>query len=164
MYPEVEQYIVAKLAIHDDYAAADKAAWDAYYAQDPSRGVHHLADGSCPGCEWMNSGANQKAMAARFAALDAAADTRNAARRAARADLASATADPLVRWIAQNALRGYPDEAELVLRALPASMGELDALAADEGWCEAWDEYKDLAAEAGVLPGQDAPAGSGAAK
>lgn len=60
--------------------------------------------------------------------------------------------DPLVRWIAENC-EDNRDEAEIVLKALPATMGQLDALAAEHDWCGEWNALRDRAINAGVRPG-----------
>lgn len=67
-------------------------------------------------------------------------------------------ADPLVRWIAENC-EDYRFEAASVLRALPASMDELDALARENGWCGMWGGFRRQAEQAGVLPAATAPEG-----
>lgn len=58
--------------------------------------------------------------------------------------------NPLVRWIAENC-GAHVSEATEVLRALPAPMSELDALARERRWCDEWDRFKRMAEEAGVL-------------
>ncbi|MFE7077127.1 hypothetical protein ACFU96_44285 [Streptomyces sp. NPDC057620] len=59
--------------------------------------------------------------------------------------------DPLVKWVAENCA-GYREQAECVLCALPATIAQLDALAEENGWCRVWDEFKQRAADAGVVP------------
>jgi hypothetical protein len=71
--------------------------------------------------------------------------------RAAAWDALQASADPLIRWIAENA-RAFPDEARVVLGALPASAAELDRIAEWHGWCESWTGLREAAEAAGVLP------------
>ncbi|MFJ8158538.1 hypothetical protein [Streptomyces sp. NPDC094468] len=76
-------------------------------------------------------------------------------RAAAWQDLKSSS-DPLVKWIAEHC-ESFPDQANAVLTALPATVEELDALAKREGWCEVWDNFRDQAREAGVMPGVEPP-------
>jgi len=59
--------------------------------------------------------------------------------------------DPLTVWIAENAMIGFPEHAEIVLRALPATREQLDALAVEHGWCTDWERYMQMAERAGVL-------------
>jgi hypothetical protein len=65
--------------------------------------------------------------------------------------LLAESADPLVRWIADNA-SGYKEDATLILRALPASVDVLDQIAERENWCGIWNRLLDAAEAAGVLP------------
>lgn len=65
-------------------------------------------------------------------------------------DALKASEAPLVRWIADNCYKNFRT-ARKALRALPATLAELDALAAREGWCEAYDTYRHAALKAGVL-------------
>lgn len=76
-----------------------------------------------------------------------------AAERAALAAL-KASGDPLVAWIATNC-RDYVDEATIVLRTLPASRDELDALARENSWCGVWSRFRDQAEQDGVLPAKE---------
>lgn len=64
----------------------------------------------------------------------------------------SQSSDPLVRWIEENC-KEYQGYAIQVLKALPATLEELDALAEGEDWCNIWDQFRDRAVEAGVMPG-----------
>lgn len=64
------------------------------------------------------------------------------------------SADPLVRWIAQNC-EGYAPQAAEVLRLLPAPMAALDALACENEWCEDWANFRAQAKAAGVLPASE---------
>jgi len=58
--------------------------------------------------------------------------------------------DPLVSWIVDNC-KDYQLEARAVLKALPATVEELDRLAEDEGWCHIWDNFRAQAAEDGAI-------------
>lgn len=127
MYPELE---AAFAAIDAAQAAYDKAR-----AEAPRCNLA-LSPSECPGCK-----ATQPAQAA----LDAA--------RKGPWEAAKKSADPLVRWIAKNC-EEYRAEALLVLKALPAPMAELDALAKDKGWCDQWDAFKRFAEQDGVLPAE----------
>ncbi|MFC8436498.1 hypothetical protein [Streptomyces sp. NPDC057253] len=66
------------------------------------------------------------------------------------------SSDPLVRWIAENCAE-YRDHARQVLSALPATLGELDALAEQGGWCGVWDAFRQRAIDAGAMPGPVPP-------
>jgi hypothetical protein len=65
--------------------------------------------------------------------------------------LAEETEDKLVKYIAEKWLDEYHEQAVLILEALPASLTELDKIAKDQGWCSAWGDAVDDAAEAGVI-------------
>ncbi len=60
--------------------------------------------------------------------------------------------DPLVAWIVQNCDGKYRSEALEIMELLPAPLSVLDEYAANEGWCETWQEFRDAAASAGVIP------------
>jgi hypothetical protein len=64
--------------------------------------------------------------------------------------------DPLVRYIAEN-LRDFSEHAEEVFKILPATLDELDQLAAAKSWCSDWDRYVRAAQRAGVLPEAESP-------
>jgi hypothetical protein len=66
-------------------------------------------------------------------------------------DELAAADDKLVAWIGANC-KGYTDEVTTILYALPATMDELDEIAAREGWCDTWGQLRDQAEDAGVLP------------
>ena len=66
--------------------------------------------------------------------------------------LAAVQADPLAAWIVEYAMPSYEAEALAVLRTLPATMDQLDALADERGWCNAWADQVAAARVAGVLP------------
>lgn len=59
--------------------------------------------------------------------------------------------DPLVRWIAARG-RAYRVAATMILAALPATVEELDILAARENWCASWERLREAAHRDGVLP------------
>ncbi|MCQ8836093.1 hypothetical protein [Streptomyces malaysiensis] len=67
-----------------------------------------------------------------------------------------ASGDPLVRWIAENCA-DYPVEARCVLSALPATVAELDDLAGKMDWCHVWNDFRQQALDAGVMPGIKPP-------
>ncbi|MFC7309026.1 hypothetical protein ACFQVC_33085 [Streptomyces monticola] len=71
-------------------------------------------------------------------------------------DALKSSSDPLAKWIAENCGE-YRDQAVTVLAALPATLGELEALAEREDWCGVWDDFKERAIEAGFMPGVDPP-------
>jgi hypothetical protein len=122
MHPEMEPHFAVLDAVQ---AAYEKAVREA---------PQHSPGGFCPAC----------------AAIVPSQEALRAARRAAMVGAAGAS-DPLVRWIGSNCWE-YLIEALEVLRRLPAPMAELDALASERGWCGAWQEFKDEARQAGVLP------------
>lgn len=82
----------------------------------------------------------------------------SAVREANRAALANAATklgesnDPLVRFIAENAVSAHHREALKVLKVLPATRAELETLAVDNGWCGTWDDLVAAAEKAGALP------------
>ena len=53
--------------------------------------------------------------------------------------------DPLVTWIAQNALPYHREEATEILRLLPATLAALDAYAKTRDWCGAWEDLREQA-------------------
>lgn len=64
-----------------------------------------------------------------------------------------ASQDSLVRWIAENC-EDYRSDAQLILEVLPASMAELNQIAATNEWCGVWEAFVSEAREAGVLPAE----------
>ncbi|MFI9835207.1 hypothetical protein ACIHIX_46975 [Streptomyces sp. NPDC051913] len=92
-------------------------------------------------------------------AFNAEADSAQAAcdeARQAAWDALKASGDPLVKWIAENC-DGHQEQARHVLTALPATVGELDDLADEKDWCTVWDDFRQRAIEAGVIPGVTPP-------
>jgi hypothetical protein len=77
-----------------------------------------------------------------------------AAQAAAWTTLVAST-DKLVAFIGTNC-SAYRDEAILVLRRLPATMDELQALSDEQDWCNTFDSFLEDAQEAGCFA--DAPA------
>lgn len=152
MYPEVEQFIAAVEAAEAEECKAYEAAIDAYkekVREADLEGVWHSVDSlQCRLCDF-NRG---PAKAEKDAAILAAVQALNAAVSAAW-DALKASSIPLVAWIAANC-RDYEDEATVVLRALPASMDTLDALAREYDWCGVWREFRAQAEQDGVLPSQ----------
>ncbi|MGP4014108.1 hypothetical protein [Streptomyces sp. 4N124] len=67
-----------------------------------------------------------------------------------------ASADPLVKWIAENCA-DYREQAQCVLAALPATVDELDDLADTNDWCNVWNDFRQQAIDAGVMPGINPP-------
>jgi hypothetical protein len=61
-------------------------------------------------------------------------------------------ANPLAAWIVEYAMPSYESEALTVLRSLPATMDQLDAIADENSWCKEWAEQVSAARFAGVLP------------
>jgi len=58
--------------------------------------------------------------------------------------------DPLVDWIIDNC-EDYQEQALEILALLPVSIEILDDYAAEQGWCETWQDLLDAAERAGVL-------------
>lgn len=125
MYDDVKVLIAARDAANGKYAAARRAA----------SGQHAIGTADCPGCV-----ANQKAYAECFAVLEAAWEP------------LKGSADPLVRWIAENCDIAHRSDAALILEALPASMETLDGIAEDQNWCAEYTALRSRAERAGVLP------------
>lgn len=154
MYPEVKAYVEAcetAKTIYRNAVAEKQAAYRAALAVAKANG---LTRGIC--CwEWAyDETPLGKLLNDHHTALR---NTRAAAETDAWKALKTA-ADPLVRWIAENC-EDYRFEAAFVLRALPASMDELDALARENGWCGMWGGFRRQAEQAGVLSAATAPEG-----
>jgi hypothetical protein len=152
MYPEVEQFIAALDAAREAETAAYNAAHAAYEAKKDAANVggHVWSGGPCKACDFKSGPAGVE----HRDAIEAAWEAFLAAQKAAWVALAE-SADPLVRWIAENC-QGYADEAQEILRMLPASLMKLDVVASDRGWCGDWDRLRKAAEEAGVLPAASA--------
>lgn len=60
------------------------------------------------------------------------------------------SADPLVAFIGRNCA-DYPDEAETILKALPATIEELEDIAIERHWCSRWEAFMRKAIEEGVV-------------
>ncbi|MFJ4791007.1 hypothetical protein [Streptomyces sp. NPDC088794] len=69
-------------------------------------------------------------------------------------DSLKSSSDPFVKWIADHC-GSYRSEARVVLTALPSTVEDLDRLAEAEGWCEVWDDLREQAVDAGVMPGAE---------
>lgn len=68
-----------------------------------------------------------------------------------------ASDDALVRFIAEVAMDDYPGQAETILRALPADLPALDAIARDHDWCNVWTNFVRSAVRKGVLTDDRTP-------
>jgi len=87
------------------------------------------------------------------AVRDSARATYEAVRAPAWATLLDAVqSDPLAAWIVEHAMPDHHDEALTVLRALPATLVQLDDLADRHGWCDSWADQVTAARVAGVIP------------
>ena len=128
MYAEIEQYITTAETVRSAHKEQYYAARFKYNANE----ITH----------------NEMAVA-----QDAAQRTWTVATNEAWNALKSA-ADPLVSWIVDNC-KDYQSQALEVLKALPATVEELDKLAADEDWCQIWDNFRAQAARDGAI---DVPA------
>lgn len=58
--------------------------------------------------------------------------------------------DPVVKFIAENC-QNYASEAIEVLKALPATLDQLEKVADELDWCGVWGRFVDRAIEAGVF-------------
>lgn len=130
------------------FTAAIDAAEDQFETTLEARGIPERCDYAVAYSECPRCGALEESKAVRAEARDAAWNALKASR------------EPLAAWIAENC-QDFSCEAEEVLRALPADMATLDALAKDNGWCEIWGDLRLKAAEAGVLPKEAQPEASG---
>ncbi|WP_086804152.1 hypothetical protein [Streptomyces caniscabiei] len=135
--PEVRQYIESVEAAK----TAHDAALDAADKKYPER-YGHSEDGA------QQTSAHSEEIRKAYATL---ADAQTAAW-----DALKTSGDPLVRWIAENC-QEYRGQAECILIILPATVDELDELADTKGWCEVWDNLRQQAMDAGVVPGIDPP-------
>lgn len=129
MLPEVAAY----------FATMDAAT----AARDSALGIT-APYGCCPSCDSEDTGKPYTERAAAWNVWRTAEDKANTALRGAE--------DPLVRWIAEN-VKDYTSQRDQVLRALPATLAELDALAEEQGWCSIWRNLRDRAVDASVVPG-----------
>jgi hypothetical protein len=151
MIPEVKTYIDAYEAAQTAYDKAYEESTAAYGAAVEVAKNNGLQLGYCCWVCAYEQTPLGKLLREHNEELYAA---RERAQNAAWARL-KGSADPLVRWIAEKC-EDYRYEATRVLRALPASMDELDALARENDWCGAWDAFRRQAEHAGVLPAQAA--------
>ncbi|MFC8350830.1 hypothetical protein [Streptomyces sp. NPDC057280] len=137
MWPEVRKYVESVDAAQAACSAAVAAAEEKYpgrFGYDEEARRQALAF-------------NQEADAAQTAYQDALEGAW---------DGLKASGDPLVKWIAENC-DDYREQARQVLTALPATVGELDDLADEKDWCTVWDDFRQRAIEAGVMPGVTPP-------
>jgi hypothetical protein len=132
--PEVAAYIQAL----DDAEKAREASMDAAEKKYPKR---H---------DWRGE-ESAKQRSGFGAEIDAAYEAQRKANSEAW-DALKESSDPLVKWIAENCGE-YRGEARRVLSALPATIDELDELASENEWCGVWGQFRDNAAEAGVITG-----------
>lgn len=118
----------------EHFAAIDAAQADCTKAYDSApRHDYNMSEETCPRC----------------VALKPSQNALRAAEGAAWSAMRDAS-DPLLRWIAENC-EEYQAAALEVVRALPADMDTLNALAREKDWCGVWDDFKDAARAAGVL-------------
>lgn len=134
MLPDVRAFIDAREAASTAY----RSAMEGVEEQFPKRYDYHSDDG-------------REQRRKYSAAREAAAGVEHKAQEEAWEKLAE-SADPLVRWIAQNCDE-YRGEAQTVLRTLPATLDELDELAMERDWCGTWAGFRDQAIAAGVVSG-----------
>lgn len=134
MYEEVKAYLAAVEAAGREYASTLDAL-------GPRAGHISGPRGDCPACA--NQDPNIAARRAAVVAFQLAQKT--------AWDALKASQDPLVRWIAENCGE-FAGSAVLILEALPAPMEALDAIADMEEWCGEWNDFRQQAADAGVLP------------
>ncbi|MDQ1051757.1 hypothetical protein [Streptomyces sp. V4I2] len=137
MLPEVQKYFASVEAATTAQSAAEAAAGEKY----PER-HDHSDDG-------------RRQFSAYYEEVDkayaACADAQKTAWEALKA-----SGDPLVKWIAENCAE-YRAEAQHILPILPATADELDDLADTQNWCSVWGDFRQRAADAGVMPGITPP-------
>lgn len=87
--------------------------------------------------------------------VDAACQRRDRATTAARRKLQQNVNHPIVQWMVNHReIVQSPylwEHAEEVLKILPATVDEIQALAASKSWCSTWDRLRDKALADGVL-------------
>jgi hypothetical protein len=132
--PEVETYLKALDDARKKFEADDLAAAEKYPRRD----------------DWNSDESHAQRRQFR-ADRDAAYEVQRRANAEAWNALKESS-DPLVKWIAENCGDHRP-EATQVLSVLPATADELDELAGDRDWCGVWDQFRDSAEQAGVMPG-----------
>jgi tetratricopeptide (TPR) repeat protein len=130
--PEVQRYIEARAAYQTKLRKLRDVSNDLYYER-------HTSDEA------------MKAYQAAVTAFRTADNAQDDHFDALAATLAGETDDKLVKFVAENYLSEYAQQAIIILEKLPASFKELDQLADDEGWCGVWAEAVDAAAKAGVI-------------
>ncbi|MFD6285407.1 hypothetical protein [Streptomyces sp. NPDC060205] len=137
MLPEVQKYFQSIETATKARDAAEGSAAKAY----PER------------TSYGETGRRQRAAYSeeRDKAYDAFTDARTAAWDALRS-----SGDPLVKWIAENCVE-YPEQAQRILAALPATIDEIDDLADTNDWCSVWDDFRRRATDAGVVPPANPP-------
>lgn len=136
MLPEVEEYF----RIADRTAEETTAAHRALERDDPY-GSRRVSD-PLP---------TEEEVAAHRARRQEVADRANNGFAKAREAL-RASDDPLVKWLASNQeVWSYRTHVEIVLKALPASLAELNRLSANKGWCNVWVNLRTQAIADGAI-------------
>jgi hypothetical protein len=136
MLPEVETFL--------------KAMDDARSTYDQE---HRDVPPGCPGC-WPTTGKERAACEAKQDERNAAVNkvvSDYAARKRAALEPLQNSEDKFIAFIATHVWPEYQGEAREVLQRLPMSRSELDALAAENGYCREYNRFVRLATEAGVM-------------
>jgi hypothetical protein len=133
MYPEVENYLKTTEKVVVDYTDAVRAARSEF-----DRDKYHPGYNSYDQAHTRYDEAVKKAMA-----------TRNDGLKVIQASLLNHH-DEVVQFITRTCLPGYRDEAHAILRELPATFSQLQAIARSHDWCDVWDRFVDQAIEEGV--------------
>jgi len=134
MYPEVEAYLKGHEVAAGTYSRTVRAA----------RNTYNQRTDSSYGPRTQHWDVYNLAVAEALKLYDSA--------KCAARDALSRHSDPVVQFIVEHSLSGYPNQSELILRALPATFQELQEIAEEHDWCDDWDSFVDEAAEAGVYP------------
>lgn len=131
MLPEVQAYLTARAEAETTQREAEQAL----YAKYPDR--------------YGYSAENRQQRDAFYAESEEIVTKHRVARNEAWNAL-KGSSEPLVRWIAEHC-KDYQSEALVVLRALPATLDELDELADRQDFCHIWNQFRDQAAEEGLF-------------
>lgn len=164
MTSRLETYRSAENAAYEAYRSAERPArtaydaiqapawravvplWEAALESELGSPEHRAFDEAHAAYEAVRGPAWEIFHAARESAWKVYEQRRGEAWRAVFAD----ATDPLVMWIGQNA-ESRPDEAMVVLDALPATLADLDEIARREDWCQTWDSFRADAIADGVI-------------
>lgn len=140
--PEVAEYLKTRKEALDRWEAYGDAVRDEY--------ADAFADGV--GEDDYFSDKKRSRRAEYNGKRDASYDALRIAINEAWNKLGQTTTDPLVRFIVAEC-KEYQNRAVQVLEILPATVEQLDELAEGQDWCLIWNQFRDKAIDAGVMPG-----------